>query len=327
MPWNYPFWQVFRFAVPALTAGNVGILKHAPNVFGSAAAIEEIFRDVGYPEHAFTTLRVETERVSNVIADNRIRGVTLTGSTKVGRAVAAVSGKHLKKTVLELGGSDPFVVLEDAPLEATVEAAVTARNKNSGQSCIAAKRFFIHESQYEEFLDRFTSAVEKLRVGDPMEPGTDVGPQARDDLLHELHDQVEASVAAGAVIETGGDPPSRDGYFYPPTVLTDIPEDSPAATEELFGPVASVFSFADEAEVINRANDTQFGLGGSVWTADRSRGEAIARQLSAGNVYVNRVVQSDPRLPFSGIKDSGYGTELSRHGIREFTNKKTIWVE
>ncbi|QIO24820.1 NAD-dependent succinate-semialdehyde dehydrogenase [Haloarcula sp. JP-L23] len=327
MPWNYPFWQVFRFAVPTLTAGNVGLLKHAPNVLGCAKAIEDIFRKAGYPEGCFTSLQVDEETVSDVIADDRVRAVTLTGSTRAGRAVAAASGENLKKSVLELGGSDPFIVLDDAPIDDVVDSAVTARNQNSGQTCIAAKRFFVHVDVYEEFVDAFTDEAERLVVGDPFEPDTDVGPLARDDLLDTLHEQVTASVEAGATVETGGEPLDREGHFYPPTVLTDVPPECPASAEELFGPVAAMFPVADDDEAVAKANDTQYGLGGSVWTADAARGEALARRIDAGNVFVNQVVKSDPRLPFGGIKDSGYGSELSRHGIREFTNAKTIWVE
>ncbi|MBV0926332.1 NAD-dependent succinate-semialdehyde dehydrogenase [Halomicroarcula limicola] len=327
MPWNYPFWQVFRFAVPALTAGNVGLLKHAPNVLGCANAIEACFEEAGYPAGVFASMQIEADRVADVIADDRIRAVTLTGSTRAGRAVAAASGENLKKTVLELGGSDPFIVLDDAPLDEVVDAAVTARNQNSGQTCIAAKRFLVHESVHEEFVERFGRAAEQLTVGDPTDETTDVGPQARADLLEELDSQVRRSVEAGATVETGGEPLDRGGNFYPPTVLSDVPEDCPAATEELFGPVAAVFPVRSDDEAVEAANDTQFGLGGCVWTADADRGEALAKRITAGNVFVNQVVKSDPRLPFGGVKESGYGSELAGHGIREFTNAKTIWVE
>jgi succinate-semialdehyde dehydrogenase/glutarate-semialdehyde dehydrogenase len=310
-----------------LTAGNVGILKHAPNVFGCAHDIESIFREAGYPEGVFTSLKVPTERVSGIISDDRIKGVTLTGSTRAGRAVAAESGRELKKTVLELGGSDPFIVLDDAPIEAVAKKAATARTQNSGQSCIAAKRFIVHEAVADDFLEAFAREVNDLTVGNPQNEQIDIGPQARQDLLETLQEQVEASVAAGARLVTGGTPLDKDGYFYPPTILTDIPADSPAANEELFGPVASVFAAEDEAEAIALANDTDYGLGASIWTGDRQRGESLVPEIEAGNVFVNQIVKSDPRLPFSGIKDSGYGTELSHHGIREFTNPKTVWVE
>ncbi|MCU4802471.1 NAD-dependent succinate-semialdehyde dehydrogenase [Halobacteria archaeon HArc-gm2] len=327
MPWNYPFWQVFRFAAPHLTAGNVGVLKHAPNVFGCARDIESIFRAAGYPEGVFTSLQADTDQVADVIADDRIRAVTLTGSTRAGRAVAAQSGEHLKKCVLELGGSDPFVVLDDAPVADVAAEAATGRTQNSGQSCIAAKRFVVHEAVADEFVDRFVDEMASLTVGDPMDSGTDVGPQARGDLLDELHDQVQTSVDAGATLRTGGEPLDREGHFYPPTVLTDVPDGCPAADEELFGPVAAVFVVSDEEEAVRVANDTNFGLGASVWTADPARGEALAPRIESGNVFVNQFTKSDPRVPFGGTKDSGYGTELSHHGIREFTTKKTVWVE
>ncbi|MGM0591616.1 MAG: NAD-dependent succinate-semialdehyde dehydrogenase [Halobacteriota archaeon] len=327
MPWNYPFWQVFRFAAPALTAGNVALLKHAPSVFGCASAIESLFLEAGYPEGVFASIRVEADRVAGIVADDRIRGVTLTGSTRAGRAVAATSGEHLKKTVLELGGSDPFIVLDDAPLDAVVEAAVTGRYQNSGQSCIAAKRFFVHESVADDFVEAFTTEVDALAVGDPMDPQTDVGPMARADLRETLDDQVSASVEAGATVECGARALDRDGYYYAPTVLTDVPDDAPAAREELFGPVAAVFEFESVDEVVERANDTQYGLGASVWTGDRTRGEALVPRLEVGNAAVNQIVKSDPRVPFSGVKDSGYGSELGPHGAREFTNAKTVWVE
>ncbi|ELZ95593.1 NAD-dependent succinate-semialdehyde dehydrogenase [Haloferax volcanii] len=327
MPWNFPFWQVFRFAAPHITAGNVAVLKHAPNVFGCADAIASVFERAGYPDDVFTSLRIPAERVAGVIEDDRVRGVSLTGSTRAGRAVAETSGRELKPTVLELGGSDPFVVLDDAPLEATAKQAARARTQNNGQSCIAAKRFLVHEAVYDEFVERFTEEMRALTVGDPTDPETDVGPQARADLMETLHEQVTASVEAGATLRLGGEPLDRPGHYYPPTVLTDVPEDAPARTEELFGPVATVIRVEDEAEAVRVANDTPYGLGASVWTADAERGEALTTKLTAGNVAVNHVVASDPRVPFSGTKDSGYGTELSRHGIREFVNTKTVWVE
>ncbi|WP_420192024.1 NAD-dependent succinate-semialdehyde dehydrogenase [Haloplanus salinarum] len=327
MPWNYPFWQVFRFAAPHLTAGNVGILKHAPNVFGCAQAIESVFKRAGYPDAVFTSLQVPTERVSSLIEDRRIRAVTLTGSTRAGRTVAEQSGRELKPTVLELGGSDPFVVLEDAPLEQAAEVGAQARTQNSGQSCIAAKRFIVHEAVYDKFLDLFTAEMDSLTVGDPTDPNTDVGPQARDDLMATLDDQVSATIEAGATCQLGGEPLERPGYFYPPTILTDVPAGTPAAEEELFGPVASVFSVPSEAAAITMANDTTFGLGASIWTADTDRGAEAATEIKAGNVFINQLVKSDPRVPFGGIKDSGYGSELAEHGIKEFVNAKTIWVE
>ncbi|SET94545.1 NAD-dependent succinate-semialdehyde dehydrogenase [Natrinema hispanicum] len=327
MPWNFPFWQVIRFAAPYLTAGNVGLLKHASNVPGCAMALKEVFREAGYPEGVFQTLLVGSSKVEDVLTDNRVRAATLTGSGPAGRAVAETAGKHLKKTVLELGGSDPFVVLDDADLGRAVETGVQARTQNGGQSCIAAKRFIVHEAVYDEFVDRFVDEFESLTVGDPMSEATDVGPQADPDLMAQLHDQVEASVKAGATVLTGGDPLDREGAFYPPTVLTDVPKGCPADAEETFGPVAAVYEVADETEAIELANDTRFGLGASLWTDDRKRGQRLAREIDAGCVYINEMTKSDPRVPFGGIKDSGYGRELSEAGIKEFVNWKTVWVQ
>ncbi|AAV48399.1 succinate-semialdehyde dehydrogenase [Haloarcula marismortui ATCC 43049] len=327
MPWNYPFWQVIRFAAPYLTAGNVGLLKHASNVPGCALALEEVFAEAGYPDGAFQTLMVGSSNVDGILADDRVRAATLTGSGPAGRAVAETAGKHLKKTVLELGGSDPFIVLDDADLDAALETGVQARTLNGGQSCIAAKRFIVHTDVYDEYVDRLVAAFEDLTVGDPMSDETDVGPQADPDLMAELHDQVQASVDAGATLLTGGEPLDRTGAFYPPTVLTDVPSGCPADTEETFGPVATVYEVADAEEAIAVANDTRFGLGASLWTADRERGQRLARDISAGCVYINEMTKSDPRVPFGGIKDAGYGRELSEMGIKEFVNKKTVWVE
>ncbi|PSP40901.1 NADP-dependent succinic semialdehyde dehydrogenase [Halobacteriales archaeon QH_2_66_30] len=327
MPWNFPFWQVIRFAAPYLTAGNVGVLKHASNVPGCAMALEEVFEEAGYPEGAFQTLLVGSDRMDDVIADGRIRAATLTGSGPAGRAVAETAGRHLKKTVLELGGSDPFIVLDDADLDSAVETGVVARTLNGGQSCIAAKRFVLHDAIAEEFTDRLVAEFEELTVGDPMDEDTDVGPQADPDLMADLHEQVEASVDAGATVLTGGEPLDRDGAYYPPTVLTDIPRGCPADTEETFGPVAAVYSVEDESEAIELANATRFGLGASLWTEDRDRGRRLARGIDAGCVYINELTKSDPRIPFGGVKDSGYGRELSEGGIKEFVNRKTVWVE
>jgi len=327
MPWNYPFWQVIRFAAPYLTAGNVGLLKHASNVPGCALALEEVFAEAGYPDGAFQTLMVGSSNVDGILADDRVRAATLTGSGPAGRAVAETAGKHLKKTVLELGGSDPFIVLDDADLDAALETGVQARTLNGGQSCIAAKRFIVHTDVYDEYVDRLVAAFEGLTVGDPMSDETDVGPQADPGLMAELHDQVQASVDAGATLLTGGEPLDRTGAFYPPTVLTDVPSRCPADTEETFGPVATVYEVADAEEAIAVANDTRFGLGASLWTADRERGQRLARDISAGCVYINEMTKSDPRVPFGGIKDAGYGRELSEMGIKEFVNKKTVWVE
>ncbi len=327
MPWNFPFWQVFRFAAPYLTAGNVGLLKHASNVPGCARAIADVFEEAGYPDGVFQTLLVGSDAVDDVLADDRVRAATLTGSGPAGRAVASTAGQELKKTVLELGGSDPFVVLDDADLDEAAETGAWARNLNGGQSCIAAKRFVVHADVYDEFVERFVDEVDSLTVGDPTDEETEVGPQASADLLADLHEQVRASVEAGATVLTGGEPMDREGAFYPPTVLADVPEGCPADSEELFGPVAAVFEVDDEAEAVEKANDTAFGLGASVWTADRERGRRVARDIDAGCTYVNQLVKSDPRVPFGGVGVSGYGRELSEPGIKEFVNRKTLWVE
>jgi len=327
MPWNFPFWQVFRFAAPYLTAGNVGLLKHASNVPGCALAIEEVFRKAGYPEGAFQPLLIPSDRVETILADNRVRAATVTGSGPAGRAVASTAGEHLKKTVLELGGSDPFVVLDDADIETAAETGAWARNQNGGQSCIAAKRFIVQRDVYDSFLHHFVDEFESFVVGDPMDEETDLGPQARPDLLSELHEQVEASVDAGATLVTGGEPLDVDGAFYPPTILTDVPDGCPVDEEETFGPVAAVYEVADETSAVELANDTEFGLGASVWTDDRERGRRVANRINAGCVYVNQLVKSDPRVPFGGVGNSGYGRELSEAGIKEFVNRKTVWVE
>ncbi|MDY7081853.1 MAG: NAD-dependent succinate-semialdehyde dehydrogenase, partial [Halobacteria archaeon] len=327
MPWNFPFWQVFRFAAPNLTAGNVGLLKHASNVPGCALAIEEVFEKAGYPENVFRTLLIGGSDVEGVIEDDRVKAVTLTGSEPAGRSVAETAGRELKKTVLELGGSDPFIVLDDADLDSAAETGATARNINSGQSCIAAKRFIVHEDVYDDFLEKFKQEYESLVVGDPMSEETDIGPQSREDLMQELHEQVKASVEAGAEVVTGGQIMEREGYFYEPTILTNVPEACPASSEEVFGPVAAVIRVDSEEEAVEVANDSSLGLGASVWTADLERGERIAGRLEAGCTFVNELVKSDPRLPFGGIKDSGYGRELGREGIQEFVNRKTVWVQ
>ncbi len=326
MPWNYPFWQVLRVAAPNLAAGNTVLLSHAPNVAGCATAIEDLLLEAGVPDGAFTTLLVDTETIHDVIADDRVAATTLTGSVPAGRAVAETAGRELTPSVLELGGSDPFVVLEDAPLEAACEVGAQARINNNGQACIAAKRFIVVEDVYEEFRDGLVEEMASLTVGDPMDEDTDVGPLARADLLDTLVTQVEESLDAGANAVIGGERLDREGYFYPPTVLEDVPVDCPASCEELFGPVASLHAVADEREAIELASDTDYGLGASVWTTDLERGERLARELDAGAAFVNELVQSHPKLPFGGVKDSGYGRELAADGIREFTNKKTIWV-
>jgi succinate-semialdehyde dehydrogenase/glutarate-semialdehyde dehydrogenase len=326
MPWNFPFWQVFRFAAPALMAGNAGILKHAPNVTRCALEIEEIFRDAGLPEGLFRTVILQNEAVAAVIADERIRAVTLTGSDRAGSEVAAQAGRHLKKTVLELGGSDPFIVLPDADLETAAQTAAEARLINSGQSCIAAKRFIVVASVADRFLERFVSAMGSRRMGDPLNPETQIGPQARLDLRTNLHRQVQESVRRGAQLLLGGTLPDGPGFFYPPTVLAAVDQGMPAFDEEVFGPAAAVISVKDEAQAVTVANASRYGLGASLWTQDRARGERVARELEVGSVFVNGLVKSDPRLPFGGVKRSGYGRELSEYGLKEFVNVKTVWV-
>jgi succinate-semialdehyde dehydrogenase/glutarate-semialdehyde dehydrogenase len=326
MPWNFPYWQVFRFAAPALMAGNVGLLKHASNVPGCALAIEEVFRRAGFPGGCFQTLMIGSRAVEGIIRDEVVKAVTLTGSEPAGVAVASAAGACLKKTVLELGGSDPFVVLEDADIASAAKVAAQARCINNGQSCIAAKRFIVVEAAAEAFEDAFVRAMAALRVGDPMDPDTDVGPMAREDLLAELHDQVERSIKAGAVLRLGGKRLEGPGAFYPPTVLTGVRPGMPAFDEETFGPVAAVIRAKDEADAVALANRSPFGLGASLWMGDPARGEALARSIESGSVFVNGPVKSDPRLPFGGIKRSGYGRELSAFGIREFVNIKTVWI-
>ena len=327
MPWNFPFWQVFRFAAPALMAGNAGVLKHASNVYGCALAIEAIFRAAGFPEHLFRTLVIGSAQVAAVIEDRRIAAVTLTGSTPAGQAVASRAGQVLKKTVLELGGSDPYVVLADADLDLAVSACVTGRLQNTGQSCIAAKRFIVVDEVHDEFQERLLTAMSAKRYGDPMDEDMDLGPMARQNLRDELHDQVERSVEAGARCLLGGEIPDRPGAFYPPTLLSEVSAGMPAYHEELFGPVATLIRAADEAEAIMIANDTTFGLGAAVFTSDIEHGTEIAqRELQAGCCFVNDFVRSDPRLPFGGVRESGYGRELGVFGIREFVNIKTVYV-
>ncbi len=327
MPWNYPFWQVFRFAAPALMAGNAVLLKHAENVQGCADAIEELLHDAGVPAELFRVLRITKERVPAVLERDEIRAATLTGSTRAGRSVGAEAGSQIKPTVLELGGSDPYLVLEDADLERTVEACVRARLLNSGQSCIAAKRFVVVEEVRDQFVERVAASMKEKTMGGPTED-PDLGPQARGDLRDELHEQVRRSIDAGARCLVGGEVPDRTGYFYPPTVLDGVTPGAPAFEEELFGPVASIITVEDEDEAIHVANDSPFGLGAAVFTEDEARGERIAAdELEAGCCFVNAFVRSDPRLPFGGIKASGYGRELSREGIREFVNVKTVYVD
>ena len=327
MPWNFPFWQVFRFAAPALMAGNAGVLKHASNVPGCAIAIENVFLEAGFPRGLFRTLLIGSAQVKAVIEHPRVSAVTLTGSTPAGKAVAAQAGAALKKTVLELGGSDPYIVLEDADLDHAVNTCATSRLINSGQSCVNAKRFIVVEPLVAQFTEKLVAAMKSRRMGDPLAEGVDVGPQARPDLRDELHKQVTDSVAKGARLLLGGEIPSGKGSFYPPTVLADVTPGMPAYNEELFGPVASIFSARDEADAVRIANDSIFGLGAAVFTADTARAERIARELDAGCTFVNTLVASDPRLPFGGIKESGYGRELGTYGIREFVNIKTVYIK
>lgn len=327
MPWNFPFWQVFRFAAPGLTAGNAALLKHASNVPGCALAIEEIFRTAGFPENLFRTLMIRNPQVTAVIEHPLVRAATLTGSTPAGRAVASKAGALLKKTVLELGGSDPYLILEDADLEVAAEVSTKGRLVNSGQSCIAAKRFIVIEKIRREFEERFVRRMQAVKMGDPLEEQTAVGPLARHDLRDELHRQVQMSIDKGARCLLGGSIPQGRGAYYPPTVLTEVRKGMPAYDEELFGPVAAVISVSDEEEAIATANDSPFGLGGCVITRDRVRGERIAAErIESGMVFVNEPVRSDPRLPFGGVKESGYGRELSGYGIKEFVNIKTVYV-
>ena len=327
MPWNFPFWQLFRFAAPGLMAGNVGLLKHASNVPGCALVLEQIFRDAGFPEGVFTTLLIGSSRVDPVIEHPLVRAVTLTGSVPAGEAVATKAGSVIKKTVLELGGSDPYIILEDADLESTVATCVTSRLINSGQSCIAAKRFIVVEPLHHQFEELFVELTRSKKMGDPLEEDTVVGPQARHDLRDELHGQVTASLEKGARCLLGGKIPDGPGAYYPPTVLTDVQPNMPSYDEELFGPVAAIIPVKDETEAIRVANESTFGLGAAVFTADLERGERIAAsELEAGCCFVNAFVKSDPRLPFGGIKESGYGRELSSFGIREFVNIKTVYI-
>jgi succinate-semialdehyde dehydrogenase/glutarate-semialdehyde dehydrogenase len=328
MPWNFPFWQVFRFAAPGLMAGNTGVLKHASNVPGCALAVEDVFRRAGFPEYAFRTLLIGSKLVGSVVENPQVRAVTLTGSAPAGRSVAKTAGEALKKTVLELGGSDAYVVLEDADLEETVATCVTSRLINAGQSCIAAKRFIVVEPLRERFEKLFVETMRAKRMGDPLEDGVDIGPQAREDLRDDLHRQVVASIEKGARCLLGGEIPEGPGAFYPPTVLAGVHRGMPAYDEELFGPVAAIIPATDEAEALRIANDSVFGLGAAVFTRDSARGERIAStDLDAGACFVNAFVRSDPRLPFGGVKESGYGRELSAYGIREFVNIKTVYVK
>jgi len=327
MPWNFPFWQVFRFAAPALMAGNVCLLKHASSVQGCAAAIEDIFRRAGFPEHVFANLRVGPARVAGLIAQPLVRAVTLTGSDQAGRQVAAAAGAHLKKAVMELGGSDPFIVLADADLQKCVAAAVGSRMINNGQSCIAAKRFIVEAGILARFQEEFVAAVAALKTGDPLDPSNDLGPLARADILAELERQVEASVRLGARVLAGGKRlGAGPGFYFQPTVLSAVAPGMPAYDEELFGPVAALIPAQDEDDALRIANDTVFGLGASIWTQDPAKAEMLAARIEAGTIYINGMVKSDPRLPFGGVKMSGFGRELSSYGIKEFVNIKTVVI-
>lgn len=326
MPWNFPFWQVFRFAAPALMAGNVGLLKHAGNVPQCGLAIEEIFCRAGFDEGVFQTLLIEAKQVEKIIVDPRVKAVTLTGSEKAGSAVASIAAREIKKAVLELGGSDPFIVMPSADFENALSTAVKARTINSGQSCIAGKRFLIADQIYDKFLEQFVERMRALKMGDPLDEATEIAPLATESILNGVHDQVQKSVAAGAKLLTGGNRVHGPGFFYEPTVLVDLPRKAPAYSEEVFGPVASVFRMRNAGEAIEIANDSSFGLGASVWTSDSSEQELFASELESGMVFVNAMVASDPHLPFGGVKRSGFGRELGAHGIREFVNIKTIWI-
>ncbi len=328
MPWNFPFWQVFRFAAPTLMGGNTALLKHASNVPGCAVAIEEIFAEAGFPENVFRTILIPSSKVDMVIKDKRIKAVTLTGSTPAGKSVAVLAGKYLKKTVLELGGSDPYLILEDADLPSAVEACVAGRLLNAGQSCIGAKRFVAVDTIYDKFEEMFTAKMKEATFGDPFDENFSFGPLARNNLREELLVQLDRSIDKGAVLLTGGHIPDRDGYFYPPTVLSEVTAGMPAYHDELFGPVASLMRAKDEKDAVRIANDTSFGLGAAIFTQDIERGRHIAEfEIEAGSCFVNDFVKSDPRLPFGGIKGSGYGRELSYFGMKEFQNAKTIYIK
>ena len=328
MPWNFPYWQVFRFAAPALMAGNVGLLKHASNVPQCALAIEEVLQRAGFMSGVFQSLLIPAKKVSNLVADPRVKAVTLTGSEPAGRQVASTAGQHLKKAVLELGGSDPFIVLDSANVEQAVSTAVKARMLNNGQSCIAAKRFIVTEKIATPFEEAFVAKFQGLKVGDPMDPATDLGPLATPQILDDLEKQVQESLQKGATLLTGGNRiTTLSGNYYEPTILTNIPKDSPAYAEELFGPVASLFRVRNVEDAIQLANDTAFGLGSSAWTQDTEEQQLLIEKLQVGSVFINGMVKSDPRLPFGGTKTSGYGRELSVQGMHEFVNIKTVWVQ
>jgi len=327
MPWNYPFWQVLRFAAPALMAGNVALLKHASNVPMSALAIEEVFSEAGFPKNVFSTLLIGSKQVQDVIENPLVKAATLTGSEPAGKAIASSAGKALKKTVMELGGSDPFIILNDANIAGAVKDGVTSRILNNGQSCIAAKRFIMVEDIADQFETQFVKRMKELVVGEPMDDNTELGPIAREDLLEELDWQVKETVKQGGKILTGGERVDREGAFYQPTVLSNVKKGMLAYSEELFGPVAIMIRAKDENDAIEIANDTPFGLGASIWTSDIKQAKKLTKQIDSGAVFINGFVKSDPRLPFGGVKNSGYGRELSHYGIKEFVNIKTIWIK
>ncbi|MBN2425670.1 MAG: NAD-dependent succinate-semialdehyde dehydrogenase [Calditrichaceae bacterium] len=327
MPWNFPFWQVFRFAAPALIAGNAGLLKHASNVSGCALAIESIFKSAGFPDHLFSSLLIPSKMVEPVIAHRYVRAVTLTGSEGAGSAVASAAGKYLKKSVLELGGSDPYIVLDDADLNSCVKVSAQARMLNAGQSCIAAKRFIVVRNRLKEFERMQTDIISKMKIGDPLSESTDIGPLARPEFVAEIDWQIKQSVKMGARLLCGGSKIDGDGSFYQATVLSDVRAGMPVYREETFGPVSVIIPVKNEEEAIAVANDSEFGLGGSLWTRDIKHGEEIARRIESGSVFINGMTKSDPRLPFGGIKKSGYGRELSHYGLKEFVNIKTIWIK
>ncbi|MFP4292854.1 MAG: NAD-dependent succinate-semialdehyde dehydrogenase [Cyclobacteriaceae bacterium] len=327
MPWNFPYWQVIRFAAPNLMAGNVGILKHASNVPQCALVLEEVFREAGFPEGCFQSLLISSKKIDSLLGDRRIRAATLTGSEGAGSKVASKAGQELKKTVLELGGSDPFIVLADADIEKAATTAVKARMINCGQSCIAAKRFLVVQEVYDQFMEIFVKKMSELKQGDPNEDGVDYGPMAREDLAEQLLEQTQKSIDKGAEVLLGGDRPDRKGAFFNTTILGNLKPGMPAYDEEMFGPVASVFRCKDVEEAILIANDSPYGLGGSVWTQDIEKGKKVVRQVDSGAVYINKMMASHPALPFGGVKLSGYGRELSHLGIREFVNQKTVWLE
>lgn len=327
MPWNFPFWQVMRAAAPAIMAGNTFVLKHASNVPQCALALQQMFTDAGFPKGVFTSIFIGSQDMEEIIADDRVAAITVTGSEDAGRRIAAIAGAHLKKCVLELGGSDPFIVLEDADLDLAIQNAVMSRVRNTGQSCTAAKRFIIHEAVADEFISRLTDAFRSLKIGDPMDPSVDIGPIAREDLLKGLDHQVSRAIEKGAKLITGGRMLDRKGYFYEPTILTEVAKGNPAFDEELFGPVAAITTVKTAEEAVAVANDTHLGLGASIWSKNLKRAQELAMDIEAGSVFINKMVTSDPRLPTGGVKKSGYGRELGEHGIKEFVNIKSVIVD